>query len=567
MSAIYHFSAQIISRADGRSSVAAAAYRSAEKMIDERTGTAHDFTKKRGVFHSEIMLPADAPADFSDRPTLWNAVEKAEKRKNSQLAREIDIALPRCLTHDQKIALAKDYVQKTFVNAGMIADVCFHDLDSDNPHLHVMLTTREVSASGFGNKNRDWNDRELLKEWRKDWASYANRAMENAGHSHRIDHRTLEAQGIDREPQVHLGAARSAMLKKGKRVDSIEPQLERQRLKRAAQQAANDKIKDAQLYAQSESIQNELEQLEQQLHAERERAHEQQHLEARISAARVAIAAENAEQQRLTESITRAQSEHQQLAATERDIIDVTAQINERTAAAEQRITAEIERITNAITAVNADTERGKEAVRQQRQKIEEAEQEQRRITDAIERARAIAAAVGRTVSRAVGAATGSISKWLERRAEQRRTAAEIEQITAEIEQITAATAAAERQHGETKNRCRRNREFVATTNERIAAVRDRISRAAPLAVPTEQRPAIEALAKELRTSRLRAGTGGVLSTQDALRAAIDRYAKQQRTESERRADAFLDVAERIIDNDKATDMPTDHNTHNTPKM
>lgn len=367
MSAIYHFSAQIISRADGRSSVAAAAYRAAEKMIDERTDTAHDFTKKRGVFHSEIMLPADAPASFSDRSALWNAVEAAEKRKKSQLAREIDIALPRCLTHDQKIALAKDYVQKTFVNAGMIADVCFHDLDSDNPHLHVMLTTREVSAEGFGNKNRDWNDRSLLKEWRKDWASYANRAMENAGHSHRIDHRTLLEQGItDREPQVHLGAARSAMLKKGKSVDSIEPQLERQRLKRAAQQSANDKIKDAQLYAQSESIQNELEQLEQQLHAERERAHEQRQLEARISALRDAIAAENAEQQRLTDSITRAQSEHQQLA--------------DKVAELEQHVTL----TASAIRSREATNIKVLHTLRAAKEHIQQAQAEQQRLEQSI---------------------------------------------------------------------------------------------------------------------------------------------------------------------------------------
>lgn len=370
MSAIYHFSSQIISRADGRSSVAAAAYRSAEKMIDERTDSAHDFTKKRGVFHSEIMLPVDAPAFFSDRATLWNAVEKAEKRKDAQLAREIDIALPRCLTHDQKIALAKDYVQKTFVSSGMIADVCFHDLDSDNPHLHVMLTTREVSADGFGKKNRDWNDRELLKEWRKDWASYANRAMENAGHSHRIDHRTLEAQGIDREPQVHLGAARSAMLKKGKRVDSIEPQLERQRLKRAAQQAANDKIKDAQLYAQSESIQHELEQLEQQLHAERERAHEQQQLEARISAVRDAIAAENAEQQRLTDSITRAQSEHQQLAS--------------KVAELEQYIAF----TTNEIRARKAKNITAQDYLRATKERIQQAQSKQQRLEQSIKDAK-----------------------------------------------------------------------------------------------------------------------------------------------------------------------------------
>ena len=263
MSAIYHFSAQIISRSDGRSSIAAAAYRAAEKLIDEKTGLIHDFTKKNGVDHTEILLPSNAPVDFSNRQKLWSAVEKIEKRKDAQLAREINVALPKALSSKQNIELAKNFVNDVFVSRGMIADLAVHDLDSDNPHFHVMLTTREVSNQGFGKKNRDWNDRNLLIEWRKNWADYANQELENHGHNQRIDHRSLHDQGITRTPQVHLGPVRHAMMKKGKQLDSIEPQQNAQLLKQRAEQAAAERIIEANFLARESAIQRELQQIEQ----------------------------------------------------------------------------------------------------------------------------------------------------------------------------------------------------------------------------------------------------------------------------------------------------------------
>ena len=207
--AIYHFSAQVISRSQGRSSVAAAAYRSAEKIKDEKTNITHDFTKKNDVLESEILLPNDAPSFLSDRKKLWNAVEQTEKRKDAQVAREINIALPKELTHEQNWQLAKDFVKKEFVDKGMIADVNFHSGHKggeEQPHVHVMLTLREVTKEGFGQKNRAWNDKGLLNHWREAWANDCNRELARHGFDIQIDNRTLEAQGINLEPQSKIGA-------------------------------------------------------------------------------------------------------------------------------------------------------------------------------------------------------------------------------------------------------------------------------------------------------------------------------------------------------------------------
>jgi Ti-type conjugative transfer relaxase TraA len=206
--AIYHFSAQVISRSQGRSSVAAAAYRSSEKLRDERTDKVHDFTKKSDVVEKEILLPKDAPSSLSDRETLWNAVEQAENRKDAQVAREINVALPKELSDEQNWALLKDFVQKTYVDQGMIADVAFHrghKGGEEQPHGHVMLTMREVTPDGFGQKVRAWNNKELLTTWREQWAEHCNRELSRQGFDIRIDHRTLEAQGINLEPQSKIG--------------------------------------------------------------------------------------------------------------------------------------------------------------------------------------------------------------------------------------------------------------------------------------------------------------------------------------------------------------------------
>lgn len=208
--AIYHFSAQIISRSQGRSSVAAAAYRAGEKLVDERTGLTHDFTNKNDIIKCEIMLPSNAPKWMKNRAKLWNEVEQVEKRKDAQLAREINIALPKELSKNQNWDLAKSFVQKEFVDKGMVVDVAFHrghQAKEEQPHLHLMVGTREVSEDGFGQKNREWNSKDVLNNWRENWAEYCNLALAKNGIDMRIDNRTLEAQGINLEPQSKIGPA------------------------------------------------------------------------------------------------------------------------------------------------------------------------------------------------------------------------------------------------------------------------------------------------------------------------------------------------------------------------
>lgn len=211
--AIYHFSAKVISRASGRSAVAAAAYRSASRLHDERLDRDHDFTNKSGVVHSEILLPENTPEEFADREKLWNAVEAAEIRKDAQLSREVEFAIPRELNQAEGIRLAREFVQREFVNRGMIADLNVHwDIGPDGmpkPHAHVMLTMREIGADGFGAKVRDWNRTELLEQWRERWGSHANARLAELDIDARIDHRSLETQGIDLEPQDKIGPAAS----------------------------------------------------------------------------------------------------------------------------------------------------------------------------------------------------------------------------------------------------------------------------------------------------------------------------------------------------------------------
>jgi ATP-dependent exoDNAse (exonuclease V) alpha subunit len=204
--AIFRFAATVISRSKGRSSVAAAAYRAGEELVDERTGAVHDYTRKSDIQHSEIMAPEGAPDWSLDRPALWNAVEAAERRKDAQLAREVQLALPRELDADRQIALLRGFVRDEFVSRGMVADFSLHDhTGSDGqpqPHAHVMLTMRSIDETGFGLKVRDWNSDELLVHWREQWAHQANAQLAEAGEEVRIDHRTLAAQRAEAQAQA-----------------------------------------------------------------------------------------------------------------------------------------------------------------------------------------------------------------------------------------------------------------------------------------------------------------------------------------------------------------------------
>jgi Ti-type conjugative transfer relaxase TraA len=217
--AIYHFSAKIISRANGSSALAAAAYRSASRLHDQRLDRHHDFSNKAGVVHSEVMLPDGAPEHLGDREKLWNEVEAAEKRIDAQLAREIEFAIPRELSREDGIALAREFVRTEFVDRGMIADLNVHwDIGADGlakPHAHVMLTMRDVDADGFGQKNRDWNRTDLLEKWRERWAGHVNARLAQLDIDARVDHRSLEAQGIDLEPQHKIGPAAARMAGQG----------------------------------------------------------------------------------------------------------------------------------------------------------------------------------------------------------------------------------------------------------------------------------------------------------------------------------------------------------------
>ena len=241
--AIYHCSIKIVSRGKGKSAVAAAAYRSGEKLTNEWDGLTHDYTKKGGVVHSEILLPAHAPPAFSDRSTLWNSVELSEKSNNAQLAREVEIALPVELSGEEQTRLVWEYCSSQFVSKGMIADFNLHDTGGGNPHAHILLTMRPLDEKGAwlpkskkeyvldenGEKIRlpsgryktrkvdlvDWNDRENAEVWRRAWADLANEFLERNDCPERIDHRSYERQGIEQIPTVHVGVSATQMEKKG----------------------------------------------------------------------------------------------------------------------------------------------------------------------------------------------------------------------------------------------------------------------------------------------------------------------------------------------------------------
>jgi Ti-type conjugative transfer relaxase TraA len=224
--AIYHFSAKVIARANGSSALAAAAYRSASRLYDQRLDRHHDFSNKAGVVHSEVMLPGGAPQEFADREGLWNAVEAAEVRKDAQLAREVEFALPRELDQVEGIRLARDFVSNEFVSRGMIADLNVHwDIGADGepkPHAHVMLTMRQVGEDGFGAKVRDWNRTDLLEHWREAWAEHVNQRLAELDIDASVDHRSLEAQGIALEPQHKIGPPASRMAQDGLVLERIE---------------------------------------------------------------------------------------------------------------------------------------------------------------------------------------------------------------------------------------------------------------------------------------------------------------------------------------------------------
>ncbi|MCY3968764.1 MAG: MobA/MobL family protein [Acidobacteria bacterium] len=240
--AIYHLSVKIHSRSAGMSAVAGAAYRAGQALEDERTGEAHDYTRRGAVDHTEILAPDDAPSWTQDRCRLWNEVEAAETRSNSRVAREIVVALPQELAADERRELVRSFVSEQCVSRGMVADVAYHDGESRNPHAHVLLTTRRIGPDGFAGKDRAWNDRAVLQEWRQEWAAATNRALERAQRPERVDHRTLVDQrqaALDRGDQeaaaqlnrpagVHLGRARHQEIRTRRPAERVTRAIEAQ---------------------------------------------------------------------------------------------------------------------------------------------------------------------------------------------------------------------------------------------------------------------------------------------------------------------------------------------------
>jgi Ti-type conjugative transfer relaxase TraA len=224
--AIYHLHVKVIGRKSGSSAVASAAYRAGSRLRDERLDRSHDFSGKRGVVHSEVMLPENAPQAWRDRERLWNDVEAFEVRKDAQLAREVEFALPREMTQGQGIELARDFVRGEFVDRGVIADLNVHwDMAEDGmpkPHAHVMVTMRVVDENGFGQKVREWNRTEMVERWRERWAELANERLAELDIDARIDHRSLEAQGIALEPQSQIGAPAHRIEHEGTEADRAE---------------------------------------------------------------------------------------------------------------------------------------------------------------------------------------------------------------------------------------------------------------------------------------------------------------------------------------------------------
>ena len=279
--ASYHLNVATISRAAGRSATAAAAYRAAERIDCEREGRSHDYTRKSGVLHAEIVTPENAPDWVTDRTALWNGAEASENRKNSVVAREWMVALPDELGAEERKELALDFAHALVERFGVAADVAIHaphrDGDARNHHAHILTTTRRIGPEGFTEKTRELDDRKRgsveIEAMREDWADRQNSFLERVGSVERVDHRSLEvqrekaeaqrdrlarwmeaskavdpeplerqyaqaalrAEALDREPEVKLGPAANAIERKEKRAAEREGREYVPRTERGAQ--------------------------------------------------------------------------------------------------------------------------------------------------------------------------------------------------------------------------------------------------------------------------------------------------------------------------------------------
>ena len=210
--AIYRLSSQSIGRSSGKSAVACAAYRAGEKLKDETIGKTFNYEKKQGVYCNDIMIPKDAPEYLKDRQTLWNCVERSETRSNASLAKEYQLALPIELSHEVKVDLVKTFVQREFVDQGLGVDIAFHDFDSENPHCHLMVTTRLIDANGLnqGLKPTFFRERDYLINLRKSWEISVNECLGYHNISQRVCADSYRNQGIDLDGVSYDGYGGSA---------------------------------------------------------------------------------------------------------------------------------------------------------------------------------------------------------------------------------------------------------------------------------------------------------------------------------------------------------------------
>ena len=291
--AIFHCSIKIISRSAGKSATSASAYRAGTKVYDDELGETFDYTKKRGVVFSEVLLCANAPQEFTDREKMWNSVQAIEKAKNSQLCREVEVALPVELSREEQVKLVREYIQENFTSKGMCADWALHDKGDGNPHAHILLTVRPIKSNGewgakrkdsyalddngnkipvidpntgkqkIGSRGRkmwkrisvpstDWNDQSRAEEWRKGWADACNKYLQGRA---RVDHRSYARQGKKQLPTMHEGYVARKIVKRGKKSTII---------------SYNAKVKRTNDYSQAteqdlQAVEAELKQLEAEL--------------------------------------------------------------------------------------------------------------------------------------------------------------------------------------------------------------------------------------------------------------------------------------------------------------
>lgn len=202
--AIFHFTMKVHGRSEGTSAVRLSAYRAGARIRSTLTGRTYNYTRKTEVEWAQIFTPSGAPNWMRDRSSLWNAADLSETRKDAQLAREIEIALPLALDRTRQVDLLREWIADELVTRGMVADACLH-AKAGNPHCHILMTLRAVTCEGFGLKVRDWNSPGLASELRASWARAVNRHLEKSGLNLRVDHRSYADQGIDLVPTIHVG--------------------------------------------------------------------------------------------------------------------------------------------------------------------------------------------------------------------------------------------------------------------------------------------------------------------------------------------------------------------------